>query len=62
MIHPTYRTSRKLALSASEIFIDLVGRIGVELNDNIALLVGGLILALIVSIYLGLPQKVLNTW
>jgi hypothetical protein len=42
------------------IFIDLVGRIGVALVENISLLVGGIILTVIITIYLGLPQKAMG--
>jgi hypothetical protein len=42
------------------IFIDLVGRIGAALVDNISLLVGGIILTVIITIYLGLPQKAMG--
>lgn len=39
------------------IFLDIVGRIGAAMASRIELVVGGLLIALIISIYLGLPTK-----
>jgi hypothetical protein len=53
-------TGSYVAEDLANIFIDMVGRIGVALTSRMDLLVGGIILVLIVSIYLGLPQKAMN--